>query len=122
MAEVAPALPSADTEYASVVPREVQVGLAPIYSGGDKRESFDALVLRMAHEPLRLFNAVTQDLLSQFPHIAEMYPAHDDAMLHTLGYLNGEEVGVFKEPVQRGQPAPSIDNTMDDEPNGGEVT
>lgn len=112
MVDSTQALPSADTEFLSVVSRQVQEGLAPIYSNGHAQEDHGELVVRMAHEPIIMFNAATQELLSQFPHIVEMFPLEDDAILHILDGLNGVDVGEYAEPVVRSEPAPDVDNTM----------
>ena len=85
-----PPLPSADEERPSVVSREVQEGLLPIFSTGRVDEDREGLLRRLAHEPIRLFNAATQDLLAQFPHVAEQYPRSDAQILATLDFLRGK--------------------------------
>lgn len=85
-----PPLPSADGKRPSVVSREVQEGLLPIFTTGRADEDRDGLLERLAHEPIRMFNAATQDLLAQFPHINEQFPRSDAQLIATLDFLQGK--------------------------------
>lgn len=76
----------------SLVSEELQNALFPLFETGSEAEQ--ALLWRVEQEPLLLFDAVTQDLLGQFPHINEAFPMSDNQIISMIEHLSGHSIAV----------------------------
>lgn len=101
----------------SLVSPELQRALAPLFETGSEAEQ--ALLRRMEQEPLLLFDAVTQDLLGQFPHINEAFPVSDDEISATLRHLSGQQVE--RQPLEQEGPKATPQASFTDDIGGGDV-
>lgn len=101
----------------SLVSIELQHALAPLFEIGSEAEQ--ALLRRMEQEPLLLFDAVTQDLLGQFPHINEAFPVSDDDIVAILRHLSGQVVE--RSHVQNEGPKATPQSNFADDIGGADV-
>lgn len=101
----------------SLVSQKLQHALAPLFETGSEAEQ--ALMRRMEQEPVLLFDAVTQDLLGQFPHINEAFPVSDDEIGAVLRHLSGQAVAGPR--VQHEGPKATPQSNFADDIGGGDV-